>query len=128
LNPSRERATLKAYGSNEDELDMTYNTGLMPGNNPLANDPAVSDSSAVGGATRTQAIGRNAATRGSSAVEDIASDSAKVSLAGAMLSQATSGSDVRFERVAALQQSIAAGTYSVSASDVASRLVDTLLK
>jgi negative regulator of flagellin synthesis FlgM len=109
---------------------MTYNTGLMPSNMPLANDSAVSDSatSGVGATTRTQAVGRNTATRGSSAVDDIASDSAKVSLAGAMLSQATTGSDVRFEKVAALQQSIAAGTYNVSASDVASRLVDSLLK
>ncbi|HEV2647574.1 MAG TPA: flagellar biosynthesis anti-sigma factor FlgM [Acidobacteriaceae bacterium] len=107
---------------------MTYNTGLMPSHTPLGNDNAVSDSSAVGGATRTQGIGRNSATSGNSAIDSIASDSAKVSLAGAMLSQATSGSDVRFERVAALQQSIAAGTYNVSASDVASKLVDALLK
>jgi negative regulator of flagellin synthesis FlgM len=109
---------------------MTYNTGLMPNHNPLANDPAVSDSatSAVGGTTRTQAAQRNSATSGSSAIDNIASDSANLSLAGAMLSQATTGSDVRFERVAALRQSIEAGTYNVSASDVASRLVDTLLK
>jgi negative regulator of flagellin synthesis FlgM len=109
---------------------MTYNTGLMPNHNPLANDPALQDSatSAVGGAARTQATQRNSATSSSSAIDDIASDSAKVSLAGAMLSQATTGSDVRFEKVAALQQSIAAGTYNVSASDVASRLVDSMLK
>jgi negative regulator of flagellin synthesis FlgM len=109
---------------------MTYNTGLMPSHNPLANDSAVQDSatSGVGATARTQAAQRNAATRSSSAVDDIASDSAKVSLAGAMLSQATTGSDVRFERVAALRQSIEAGTYNVSSADVASRLVDTLLK
>jgi flagellar biosynthesis anti-sigma factor FlgM len=108
---------------------MTYNTGLMPGNSPLANDTALQDSatSAVGGASRTQAAGRNAAI-GSSAIHDIASDSAKVSLAGAMLSQATTGSDVRFEKVAALRQSIEAGTYNVSSADVASKLVDSLLK
>jgi negative regulator of flagellin synthesis FlgM len=100
----------------------------MPSNIPLANDNAVSDSSAVGGASRTQATQRNTATSGSSAIDSIASDSAKVSLAGTMLSQATTGSDVRFEKVAALQQSIAAGSYNVSASDVASRLVDSLMK
>ncbi|HEV2618580.1 MAG TPA: flagellar biosynthesis anti-sigma factor FlgM, partial [Acidobacteriaceae bacterium] len=70
---------------------------------------------------------RNAATS-SSAINDIASDSAKVSLAGAMLSQATTGSDVRFEKVAALRQSIEAGTYDVSSSAVASKLVDSMLK
>ena len=35
--------------------------------------------------------------------------------------------DVRTGKVAALQQSIAAGTYGVSASDVASKVMDFLL-
>ena len=64
----------------------------------------------------------------SAAVDEIAGDSAKVSLAGAMLSQAASGSDVRFDKVAELRQSIEAGTYSVSSQDVATRLIDTLQK
>jgi anti-sigma28 factor (negative regulator of flagellin synthesis) len=58
----------------------------------------------------------------------IASDSAKVSLAGAMLSQACTGSDVRFDKVAALQQSITAGTYGVASANVAGRLIDSLQK
>jgi len=45
-----------------------------------------------------------------------------------VVSQALSGSDVRFEKVAALQQQIAAGTYNVSSSDVADKLLSSLLK
>jgi negative regulator of flagellin synthesis FlgM len=42
--------------------------------------------------------------------------------------QALSGSDVRMEKVAALQQAIEAGTYNVSSSDVADKLISSLLK
>jgi anti-sigma28 factor (negative regulator of flagellin synthesis) len=62
----------------------------------------------------------------SSAAGDIAGDTAKVSLAGAMISQATRGSHVRFDKVAALQQAIAAGTYSVSSAMLADRLIGVL--
>jgi negative regulator of flagellin synthesis FlgM len=40
--------------------------------------------------------------------------------------QALSGSDVRTEKVAALQQSIAAGTYNIPAADVAGKLIGAL--
>lgn len=103
---------------------MSYPTGLTPTGLPLTNDPAQTDS--VSSTTRTQASSHLAPR--SAAAAEIATDSAKVSLAGAMLSEASSGSDVRFDKVAALRQSIDAGTYSVPASDVASRLVDSLLK
>jgi negative regulator of flagellin synthesis FlgM len=55
-------------------------------------------------------------------------DSAKLSAAGGMASQATDTSDVRMDKVAALQQAIASGSYSVSASDVADKMVESLLK
>jgi len=42
--------------------------------------------------------------------------------------QALSGSDVRSSKVEALQQSIAAGTYNVSSSDVADKLIESLQK
>jgi negative regulator of flagellin synthesis FlgM len=44
------------------------------------------------------------------------------------MAQALSGSDVRTDRVAALQQSIAAGTYNVSSSDVADKVISALLQ
>jgi negative regulator of flagellin synthesis FlgM len=107
---------------------MTY-TSAVDGSRQLPNDPSVSS-------TATTAIPASARTGGtplvatpaSQAIDSIASDSAKVSLAGAMLSQASTGSDVRFDKVAALQQSIQAGTYGVTSADVAGRLIESLQK
>lgn len=103
---------------------MPYTTGLNPSSMPPSSDTAAES---VTSTMRTQAASQSLASR-SAAADAIATDSAKVSLAGAMLSQATTGSDVRFEKVAALRQSIAAGTYSIPSADIASKLVDTLLK
>ena len=54
-------------------------------------------------------------------------DGARLSAAGAQVAQATAGSDVRADKVAALQAAIAGGTYKVSASDVADKLLGSLL-
>jgi flagellar biosynthesis anti-sigma factor FlgM len=55
------------------------------------------------------------------------SDEAKLSTTAAVIAQAFLGSDVRTTKVAALQQSIAAGTYSVPSSGVADKLMNALL-
>jgi flagellar biosynthesis anti-sigma factor FlgM len=52
-------------------------------------------------------------------------DQASVSAAGGLAGAATS--DVRADKVAALQQQIAAGTYKVASGDVAAKLVESLL-
>ncbi len=52
---------------------------------------------------------------------------ANVSSTGGLVAQALSTSDVRLDRVTALQQSIQSHSYSVPASDVASKIVDSLL-
>jgi flagellar biosynthesis anti-sigma factor FlgM len=44
------------------------------------------------------------------------------------MAQALEGSDVRFAKVTALQQAIAAGNYKVSSADVAEKMVDSLLE
>lgn len=54
-------------------------------------------------------------------------DQANVSAAAGLAALGTTDGDVRLDKVAALQQSIAAGTYKVSSLDVASRMVDSLL-
>ena len=54
-------------------------------------------------------------------------DSTSISSTSGLIAQALGGSDVRADKVSALQQSIAAGTYNVSSSDVASKIVDSLL-
>jgi flagellar biosynthesis anti-sigma factor FlgM len=77
--------------------------------------------------SRTQAASRTAATS-NPAVDEIAGDSAKVSLAGVMLSQASTGSDVRFDKVAALRQSIDAGSYAPTPEAIADRLIVSLQK
>jgi len=47
----------------------------------------------------------------------------------AVLASATSAdSDVRLEKVAQVQQALSQGTYAVSASDVAGKLIDHLLQ
>ena len=55
------------------------------------------------------------------------SDSATLSSAASEVSQAVSGEGVRTEKVAAVQAALAAGTYNVPASAVASKLVDAMM-
>ena len=65
---------------------------------------------------------------GSSPISKIGStDGAQLSSVSSLVSKASSIPDVRTEKVAALQQSIAAGTYNVSASDVAGSIINSLL-
>ncbi|WP_197413882.1 flagellar biosynthesis anti-sigma factor FlgM [Terracidiphilus gabretensis] len=54
-------------------------------------------------------------------------DRATVSAAGAGISQSGPDSDVRWEKVTAIQQALAAGTYNVPASAVATKMVDSML-
>jgi negative regulator of flagellin synthesis FlgM len=54
-------------------------------------------------------------------------DQASVSSTGGLVAQALNTSDVRSDKVAALQTAIASGSYQVSSADVASKIVDSLL-
>jgi negative regulator of flagellin synthesis FlgM len=55
-------------------------------------------------------------------------DLTSLSATGGLVSQSLEGSDVRTEKVASLQQAIAAGSYSVSSSDVAGKIIQSLLE
>lgn len=57
-----------------------------------------------------------------------AADQANLSPAGGMIAHALEGSDVRSEKVSALQQAISSGNYHVSSSQVAGKMIDSLLE
>ena len=53
-------------------------------------------------------------------------DQAVISSTSGLLSQALSASDVRLHRVLPIQQAIASGSYDVSSSDVADKVISSL--
>jgi negative regulator of flagellin synthesis FlgM len=55
-------------------------------------------------------------------------DQTTLSSVGALVAQVLGNSDVRIEKIAELQQAIASGSYSVSSSDVAGKMIDFLLE
>jgi flagellar biosynthesis anti-sigma factor FlgM len=55
-------------------------------------------------------------------------DQAHLSQAAVLASATSADSDVRLEKVAEIQQALSAGTYAVSPSDVAGKLIDHLLQ
>ena len=54
-------------------------------------------------------------------------DQTSLSSTGGLVAQAMEGSDTRSAKVASLQQAIAAGNYSVSSSDMADKIIQSLL-
>ncbi len=58
----------------------------------------------------------------------LSDDQTSFSTAASLIAQPSGDSDVRSERVTALQQAISAGTYNVSSSDVADKLIQTLVR
>jgi negative regulator of flagellin synthesis FlgM len=54
-------------------------------------------------------------------------DRATLSSAGESALQAAGDSEVRMEKVAAVQAALAAGTYKVAAMDVAGKIIDSML-
>jgi negative regulator of flagellin synthesis FlgM len=57
----------------------------------------------------------------------LSADTATLSSAGSVVAQEAADGGVRMEKVAAVQAALAAGTYDVPASAVASRVVDAML-
>lgn len=74
----------------------------------------------------------NAATsetnRGMSPQTSVQEDQANLSSTGGIMAQALGISDARSAKVAALQQAIASGSYNVPSSDVAEKIISSLLE
>lgn len=77
---------------------------------------------------QTQATQNATGSPISSATTATKPDQANLSSAAGLIAQALDTSDVRTEKVAALQQAINSGTYNVSSSDVAGKMIDSLTK
>ena len=65
---------------------------------------------------------------GASTQASVHEDQANLSSTGGIMAQALEGSDARSARVATLQQAISSDSYSVPSSDVAEKLIDSLLE
>ncbi|HEU5341409.1 flagellar biosynthesis anti-sigma factor FlgM [Edaphobacter sp.] len=74
-----------------------------------------------------QATNAVANTRQNGESGAVRTDHAELSSTGELISKALEHSDVRMDNVQALQQAIASGTYHVSSSDVADKLIETLM-
>ena len=101
---------------------MSYTSGIgsqQTGNaiTPSGAQPVVSDTSGIA-ADKHQALSANA-------VHD---DEMTVSSTGGLVLQALEASDTRTAKVLSLQEAIAGGSYTVSSSDVANKIIQSLLK
>ena len=64
---------------------------------------------------------------GVSVANVVHADKANLSSTGGLVAQALGGSDTRAAKVTALQEAINSGNYSVSSSDVADKIIQSLL-
>lgn len=86
----------------------------------------VNESKNVGGTAAAKA-GSSAGVANAPTVSNGSVDHASLSAAGGLAAGSTDMSDVRTAKVAELQQAIASGTYNVSASAVADKMVEGML-
>lgn len=95
--------------------DLQGLQGLFP-------SPEVAEAQAAQGAQGAQGAREALGVAGQRAA-----DEATLSPAASVAAQATPDSDVRMDKVGEVQQALAAGTYSVSSSAVADKMIDRML-
>jgi negative regulator of flagellin synthesis FlgM len=100
---------------------MSYSNGIGDWKQVL---PPVAPASA----SQTQQVAERQKTAAGQTAAGAKADETKLSAAGELIANALSGSDVRTAKVEALQKAIAEGSYNVSSSDVAGKIMDSLLK
>jgi negative regulator of flagellin synthesis FlgM len=103
---------------------LSYTNGIGNSQNPFAAETTATSGAAPAERTASVSLSNPAASNasGSNAV-----DQTRLSGFGGALAQALNTSDVRMDKVTALQQAIASGTYNVSANDVADKIISSLL-
>jgi flagellar biosynthesis anti-sigma factor FlgM len=85
------------------------------------------EATSVTGASRVSPVQRQQTSAPSSGTRAAEQDSAEVSLAANLANKAMQAPDVRMDKVAAVQQALNNGTYSVSPEDVAEKLVKQMI-
>ena len=102
-------------------MSISNGIGSLQG---LANP--VTPASQTAPAGKEQQVKTVAAPVHATAKVDQDADQAVISSTSGLLSQALSASDVRLSRVLPIQQAIASGSYNVSSSDVADKVISSL--
>jgi flagellar biosynthesis anti-sigma factor FlgM len=77
--------------------------------------------------TDSAALGTAKAASVSTTSSDSGSDRATLSSAASQVASSSDDAGVRMDKVVSIQSALAAGTYNIPASAVASRLVDSML-
>lgn len=77
----------------------------------------------IRGAEKVSELGQRAANQGTAEV-NVEGDKADLSAASVAISQSSALSDVRMEKVVAIQAALGDGSYQVSSEDVAAKLIE----
>ena len=96
--------------------------------NHIGNTQATLDTQAAAPVSHSKAEASKKSTEDHAPLVPVLKDAMHLSSAAGILSPSSSAAEVPSERVAGLQAAIASGTYSVSSSDVAGKLIDSLIR
>jgi negative regulator of flagellin synthesis FlgM len=83
--------------------------------------------SLFGVAPATQTATQQPKNGAASSTSSLMNDRATLSSAGSEVSQMAADPEIRMDKVAAIQAALAAGTYKVPASDVASKVLEAMM-